>query len=474
VETGTGTVANAPSWSACSGSSATALSSITAATAGNTINSGANAIQWNWNLNVNNTVAFAVQESIASTGTGTSLMNVATLIGSNAIPMIIGNNLNGAQTFPALKIVPTWNTSGVVDAALLLNVTSTASGTGSLLIDLQVGGTSQFKVDKVGNVTQLGTLNSTSVGGITVTGTPTASQVLTATSGTAANWQSPATGVSSISNVDGTLTISPNTGNAIASLNVAHGNTWSVLTTFSAGINLSGGSAPLQLNSAPGTTGQCLVSAGTGNTPTWGACGAITLTTTGTSGLATLVSTTLNIPHYADSGANLNITSLAGLTTPLSVPQGGTGAATGSGYAFGNGTSAFTFSSTIPGSAVAGNIPGFAANLYGTPALPNGTTATTQAAGDNSTKLATTAYVATPGPISPTAITMTGGGVSRVGIPGGTFSALTAAYPCASNAGNIAVVSDSTTTTWGAAVSGGGTSTVLAFCDGSSYTVAAQ
>jgi hypothetical protein len=34
-----------------------------------------------------------------------------------------------------------------------------------------------------------------------------------------------------------------------------------------------------------------------------------------------------------------------------------------------------------------------AANLSGTPALPNGTTATTQAAADNSTKLATTAYV---------------------------------------------------------------------------------
>lgn len=38
------------------------------------------------------------------------------------------------------------------------------------------------------------------------------------------------------------------------------------------------------------------------------------------------------------------------------------------------------------------NTSGTAANLSGTPALPNGTTATTQSAGDNSTKLATTAY----------------------------------------------------------------------------------
>jgi hypothetical protein len=39
------------------------------------------------------------------------------------------------------------------------------------------------------------------------------------------------------------------------------------------------------------------------------------------------------------------------------------------------------------------NTTGTAANLSGTPALPNGTTATTQTAADNTTKLATTAYV---------------------------------------------------------------------------------
>jgi hypothetical protein len=39
------------------------------------------------------------------------------------------------------------------------------------------------------------------------------------------------------------------------------------------------------------------------------------------------------------------------------------------------------------------NTTGTAANLSGTPALPNGTTATTQSAGANDTKLATDAYV---------------------------------------------------------------------------------
>ena len=42
------------------------------------------------------------------------------------------------------------------------------------------------------------------------------------------------------------------------------------------------------------------------------------------------------------------------------------------------------------------NTSGTAANLSGTPALPNGTTATTQAAGDNSNKVATTQYADAP------------------------------------------------------------------------------
>jgi hypothetical protein len=61
----------------------------------------------------------------------------------------------------------------------------------------------------------------------------------------------------------------------------------------------------------------------------------------------------------AASGANSDITSLSGLTTPLSIAQGGTGAAALTALALGS------------------------------------STATTQSAGDNSNKLATTAYVAT-------------------------------------------------------------------------------
>jgi len=109
----------------------------------------------------------------------------------------------------------------------------------------------------------------------------------------------------------------------------------------------------------------------------------------------------------------------------VTVPQGGTGVGTITGIVKGNGTSAF--SAAVAGTdytsgtaalatgilknttgtgahtiAVAADFPtlnqntsGTAANLSGTPALPNGTTATTQTAGDNTNKLATDNFVST-------------------------------------------------------------------------------
>jgi hypothetical protein len=54
----------------------------------------------------------------------------------------------------------------------------------------------------------------------------------------------------------------------------------------------------------------------------------------------------------------------------------------------------------------------------------------------------------------------------------GTYSVLAA---CNSNTeGGYAAVTNSTTNTWGATVAGGGSDHVLAYCDGSNWTVAAQ
>ena len=56
----------------------------------------------------------------------------------------------------------------------------------------------------------------------------------------------------------------------------------------------------------------------------------------------------------ARSGANSDITSLSGMTTPLSSTQGGSGTAGGTGYRYGNGASPDTYSTTIPCSSISG------------------------------------------------------------------------------------------------------------------------
>jgi len=68
---------------------------------------------------------------------------------------------------PQLNGSVTWNNSGVTFTGWKLNVTDTASASASLLMDLQVGGTSQFKVNKAGVGTLIGVLTS---GGIVTTG----------------------------------------------------------------------------------------------------------------------------------------------------------------------------------------------------------------------------------------------------------------------------------------------------------------
>ena len=146
----------------------------------------------------------------------------------------------------------------------------------------------------------------------------------------------------------------------------------------------------------------CTVSAGVLTCP--GTSG-IRLTTTGTSGLTTLTTGVLNVPHYAGSGANSDITSLTGLTTPLSPSRGGTGSAGLTGYMYGNGTSIVTASTTIPGSAISGNIPGNAANLTAAVTVPVGTSATTASpTGSSDTRIATKADV----------FNAIGGGLSKI------------------------------------------------------------
>jgi len=62
-----------------------------------------------------------------------------------------GYSLTGSNAQSMLDLAGTWNTTGT-PTALKLNVTDTASNAASLLMDLQVGGVSQFSVRKDGLV----------------------------------------------------------------------------------------------------------------------------------------------------------------------------------------------------------------------------------------------------------------------------------------------------------------------------------
>jgi hypothetical protein len=61
---------------------------------------------------------------------------------------------NGAITAstPALNLLQEWNNSGVAFTGLKFNAIDTASASGSLLLDVQLGGTSRFKVSRTGGI----------------------------------------------------------------------------------------------------------------------------------------------------------------------------------------------------------------------------------------------------------------------------------------------------------------------------------
>ncbi len=88
-------------------------------------------------------IIFQTSSAAASTGTAQNALATVATIGPNT--------LTGSQAISLLDLAQTWNTSGT-PSAIKLNVTDTASNASSLLMDLQVGGTNRFRVDKNGSV----------------------------------------------------------------------------------------------------------------------------------------------------------------------------------------------------------------------------------------------------------------------------------------------------------------------------------
>jgi hypothetical protein len=81
--------------------------------------------------------------------TGTSL--IMSPAANTAAFALTGYSLTGNNAQSVFDLAGTWNTTGT-PTALKLNITDTASNAASLFVDLQIGGTSKFKVDKSGVV----------------------------------------------------------------------------------------------------------------------------------------------------------------------------------------------------------------------------------------------------------------------------------------------------------------------------------
>jgi hypothetical protein len=156
---------------------------------------------------------------------------------------------------------------------------------------------------------------------------------------------------------NGQLLIGTGSGYALANLTAGSGisitNSSGGITIAASGagfgtvtsVDVSGAATGLIFSGGPVTTTGVITMSGTLGVANGGTGG-----TTATLARANL--------SAAKSGANSDITSISGLTTPLSVLQGGTGANDSlSGYIFGNGTNPFTSVAAIPMSDLTGTLP---------------------------------------------------------------------------------------------------------------------
>jgi hypothetical protein len=123
----------------------------------------------------------------ANTVTATANVNADNFVGNTA--QLSTGTITTSK--PAVNVTQTWSNASATFTGILENITDTNSSAGSLLMDLQVGGVSQFKVSKIGNVTvgnlSTGTLsaNSFSVNSLAIGNTAINANTVTTTSITA-------------------------------------------------------------------------------------------------------------------------------------------------------------------------------------------------------------------------------------------------------------------------------------------------
>lgn len=98
---------------------------------------------------------FSTTATALKTFMGLNSFTVLEAVGSSALTL---TGATQTASHPVLSATQTWNNAGVTFTAIKANVTSTASAAASLLVDLQLGGVSQFSVTKGGLITATGGL----------------------------------------------------------------------------------------------------------------------------------------------------------------------------------------------------------------------------------------------------------------------------------------------------------------------------
>ena len=198
-------------------------------------------------------------------------------------------------------------------------------------------------------------------------------------------------------------------GQVLTSNGSSSSPTWTTISSASGTVTsvaVSGGTTGLTTSGGPITASGTITLAGTlavanggtGATTASAAAANILPSQTGNSGKVLSTDGAGNLSWVSSSAGSVTSIDISGGTTgltatggpitssgtitlagTLAVANGGTGATTLTGYVKGDGTSAFTASTTIPGSDISGNISGNAANVTGTVAIANGGTGATDA-----------------------------------------------------------------------------------------------
>lgn len=99
------------------------------------------------NIENSGSVALRISDGIGSGTAGTAIFSIGNLGQMAWVAQTV------AASTPLLDLAQAWNNATAAFTALKLNITDTASAAASLLMDLQVGAASKFKVDKDGTGT---------------------------------------------------------------------------------------------------------------------------------------------------------------------------------------------------------------------------------------------------------------------------------------------------------------------------------